>query len=100
MRIKIWGWPTLFFYALFILLVVIFAVTSGHSDSGIIPPGSEREDVFVGLVGLLIISYLWLLIYRFRKNNIHISWLAKYGVMFLTVVFILDLIIVWYRNRF
>ncbi|MBM4102733.1 MAG: hypothetical protein FJ263_01605 [Planctomycetes bacterium] len=99
-QIKIWGWPTLIFYALYFLLVVIFAETLIPSGSGVIPPNSERERVYVCLIGLYIVSYLWLLIYRYKKYNIRISWLAKYGVMFLTIIFVLELIIVWYRNRF
>jgi hypothetical protein len=53
--IRIWGWPTLFFYFLSLLLFLGFQLTSKNKTDYFLEPGSGREFLFESILGAFII---------------------------------------------
>lgn len=85
--IRIWGWPTLFFYLVSLLLFLGFQLTSKDRTEYFLEPGSGREALFESIFGVFIICYLWTLMYRTKKLEIRISRFARWGVIALTLLF-------------
>ena len=91
--IRIWGWPTLIFYALQLVLMAVFKFTSPDKSKYFLEPESGRELLWNILLGILIISYMWVLVYRYSiMTEEKLSFIAKWGTVSITVLFILGII--------
>ena len=91
--IRIWGWPTLIFYILQIALMAVFKLTMPENSKNFLEPKSGRELLWSILLGILIISYMWVLVYRYSTmTGKKLSFIAKWGTVFLTIMIILGII--------
>ena len=91
--VRVWGWPTLIFYALYLVLVAVFKLTSPDRLKHFLEPDSGREVLFVSLLGFLFIVYLWVLICRYSKMlEKKLSFIAKWGTVFLAVMVTLGIV--------
>ena len=55
---KIYFWPILDYYLIFLLLMFIFMPFE---------PNSPRENLFVSINGVFLLCLMWLLVARYRK---------------------------------
>ncbi len=73
--------------------MAVFKLTSPDKSKYFLEPGSWRESLWVSLLGVLFISYLWVLVYRYSKmTEKKMSFIAKWGTVFLTIMFTLGII--------
>ena len=88
--IRIWGWPTLIFYVLQLVLMAVFKFTSPDKSKYFLEPESGRELLWDILLGILIVSYMWVLVYRYSiMTEKKLSFIAKWGTASITVLFVL-----------
>ena len=101
--IHVWGWATLIFFISELVLYFVFKFTAAADSNYIIQPGSGREVVFEIILGCLIITYLWTLVYRHSKLSVKkIPVITKAGVILLTVLFVIGNIcqlILFFNNQ-
>lgn len=91
--IRIWGWPTLIVFLLQWALMGIFVLTSPNKwGEYFLEPESGRERLFISLLGVIYISYMWVLIYRYSKMaEKKLLSITKWGVILLTVLIVLSI---------
>lgn len=90
LEIKIWALPTLILIFLMIVLFITFKVTAPNDGQGyIVEPESGREVILLSIVGVLFVTYLWVLLYLYSSKGKRPSsrW-TKRSVILLTALFI------------
>ena len=90
--IRVWGWPTLILILLQWGLMALFVLTSPDKSQYFLEPESGREKLFEGLLGVFYISYMWVLICRYKKmTDKKMLCVTKWGVILLTALFFLGI---------
>lgn len=90
LEIKLWALPTLILIFLMIVLFITFKVTAPNDGQGyIVEPESGREVILLSIVGVLFVTYLWVLLYLYSgKGKRPLSRWTKRSVILLTALFI------------
>ena len=91
-NLKVWGWPVLICCLLIWAWILIFWLTSESKSETIVQPNSIRGLIMVDGLGIIFMSFLWCLAYRYRKiQGKSIGRLTKISLIFLSFMILLSI---------
>jgi hypothetical protein len=92
-NLKVWGCPVLICCLLIWAWILLFWLTSDSQGEFIVQPNSIKELVMVGGLGIIFISFLWWLVYRYRKiQGKPIGRMTKISLIFLSSMILLGIV--------